>query len=117
MFPPPIFESGLFRTTKQAMEANFRSHAEATHNLNNYDTPGFRCRNTDFQAMMNDLAGQTPKGAAFQAYLDDITPSQPVNVEQQLARLAQSSMENDALTRILNKQYSSLRQAIFEGKR
>jgi flagellar basal body rod protein FlgB len=114
---PEVFQQGLFQTAKQAMQASWQSHQEATHNLNNYDTPGFRAQNTDFRSLLLASDGEPPKGDAFRAYLEDVNPSQPVNVDRELARLAECSMETDAYTRILNKQYSSLRQAISEGKR
>lgn len=117
MFPSPIFDNGLFRDAKLAMEANQRTQAEVAHNLNNYDTPGFRPRHTDFHALLNELQADPPKGEAFQAYLEEVSPPEPLNVEQELARLSQCSMEHDAFTRILNKQYSNLRSAIYEGKR
>lgn len=114
---PAIFHSGLFHTVKQAMEASWLSHREATHNLSNYDTPEYRVRHTDFHALLLEQDTNPPKGDAFRAYLEDVAPRQTMNVDRELARLAECSMENDALTRILNKQYSNLRQAISEGRR
>lgn len=111
------FHTGLVAATRRAMEANWRGHQETVHNLNNYDTPGFRPQHTDFRAVLEGLSQDNPKGAAFQAYLEDVTPRAEMNVDRELAQLAEGSMTADALTRILNKQYSGLRQAIFEGKR
>jgi len=114
---PPIFHSGLFHTAKQALEASWLGHREATHNLSNFDTPGYRVRHTDFHTLLLGQEAEPPKGDAFRAYLEDVAPLQSMNVDRELARLAECSMQSDALVRILNKQYSNLRQAISEGRR
>ncbi|MCW5865680.1 MAG: hypothetical protein KIS61_00320 [Candidatus Eremiobacteraeota bacterium] len=115
-----FFNSGVVASSKLAMEASWRSYAEASHNLSNADTPGYRPTYTDFKSVLleKQSAEMPPKGEVFQAYLQDLKPqSEEVSLERELSRLSQASMDADALTKILNQQYSGLRSAIYEGKR
>lgn len=116
-----LFNSGSLQTSKTALEAAWKTHTEAAHNLNNADTPGYRAQQTDFKSLLLEMQDSEapPKGEAFEAYLNDVQPKQlqEVNVDRELARLSQASMDADALTKILNQQYSRLRAAIYEGKR
>lgn len=114
-----LFNSGSLATSKAALEASWKTHAEAAHNLNNADTPGYQAQHTDFKAMLLEKQdGMPAKGEAFQAYLADVQPKgEELNVDRELSRLSQASMDADALTKILNQQYSRLRAAIYEGKR
>jgi flagellar basal body rod protein FlgB len=115
-----LFNSGSLETSKTALEAAWKTHSEAAHNLNNADTPGYKAQQTDFKSLLLNLQdAQGPeKGEAFEAYLSEVQPKlEEVNVDRELARLSQASMDADALTKILNQQYSRLRAAIYEGKR
>ncbi|MFN8613166.1 MAG: hypothetical protein U0931_36850 [Vulcanimicrobiota bacterium] len=115
-----LFNSGSLQTSKTALEAAWKTHSEAAHNLNNADTPGYKAQQTDFKSLLLEMqdAEGPPKGEVFQAYLDEVQPKQEeLNVDRELARLSQASMDADALTKILNQQYSRLRAAIYEGKR
>ena len=112
-----LFNSGSLATSKAALDASWKTHAEAAHNLNNSDTPGFKVQHTDFKALLLEKQqGMPEKGEAFQAYLAEVQPKvEDLNVDRELARLSQASMDADALTKILNQQYSRLRSAIYEG--
>jgi len=110
-----IGQSQLALLTKMALEANSRSHQECIHNLNNYDTPNFKARHTNFREQLEGV--EQDRGSAFQAYKEEVQPTPPLDIDAELARLSQSSMERDALVQILNSQYSKLRTAIYEGRR
>ncbi|MBN9419942.1 hypothetical protein ABS71_00340 [bacterium SCN 62-11] len=115
-----LFNSGSLATSKAALDASWKTHTEAAHNLNNADTPGFKAQHTDFKAILLEKQdeGMPAKGEGFEAYLQDLRPEgQELNVDRELSRLSQASMDADALTKILNQQYSRLRAAIYEGKR
>ncbi|MBS2040842.1 hypothetical protein JST97_37995 [bacterium] len=116
-----LFNSGSLQTSKTALEAAWKTHAEAAHNLNNADTPGYKAQQTDFKSLLLGLQDSEtePKGEVFQAYLNDVQGPklEELNVDRELARLSQASMDTDALTKILNQQYARLRAAIYEGKR
>ncbi|MEW6278097.1 MAG: hypothetical protein AB1758_05700 [Candidatus Eremiobacterota bacterium] len=105
---------------RQGLEAAWRTHREAAHNLANLDTPGFSSRETDFKSLLMEErpGGAPPRGAAFEAYLRDVAGARPgVNVEAELARLSQAGLEHAALVEMLNGRYAKLRTAITEGKR
>jgi flagellar basal body rod protein FlgB len=105
----------LVDTTKRAMMANFRQHQEVVHNLTNYDTEGFRPRKSDFHSRYLELS--EPPSQAFEAYLEDLQPQVDFDIDAEMTRLSQTSMEQEALVKILNAQYSKLRSTIFEGRR
>lgn len=114
-----IFNSGLVASSKAALDASWKTYAQASNNLNNADTPGYRPAYTDFKAILLEKLDQIPpKGEVFQAYLQDLRPQfEEVNLDCELSRLSQASMDSDALTKILSQQYSGLRSVIYEGRR
>jgi len=115
-----VFNSGTVASAKTALDASFKTYAEVSHNLSNADTPGYRPVYTDFRSVLLEKQGQEmpPKGEVFQAYLQDLDPQgQEVNLDRELSRLSQASMDADALTKILNQQYAGLRSVIYEGRR
>lgn len=115
-----VFNSGLVASSKTALDASWKTYTEASHNLNNADTPGYKPVYTDFKSVMLDKQNQEmpPKGEVFQAYLQDLSPQgEEVNLDRELSRLSQASMDADALTKILTQQYSGLRSVIYEGRR
>ena len=105
-------------TIKQALEAARLTQKEVNHNLANLDTPGYASHNTDFKALLLQSKQDLPvRGKPFQAYMEDIGQQTPgVNVEAELARLSQTSLEHSALITLLNQSYSDIRSAINEGK-
>ena len=104
---------------KQSLDAAQLTHQEVGQNLANVDTPGYKSRETDFKTLMLEAKGDKPeKGRAYQAYLEEIANNQGgVNVERELARLSQASMEQAASVRLLSGYYTNLKNAISEGKR
>ena len=104
---------------KQALEATRLTHQEVSHNLSNMDTPGYVSHTTDFRSALLEARGEgaPAHGKPFEAYLEDVGQKSPgVNVEAELARLSQTSLDQSALVTLLNQNYSDLRSAIREGK-
>lgn len=115
-----IFNSGLVASSKAALDASWKTYAQVSQNLNNADTPGYKPGYTDFKSLLLEKLNpeMPPKGEVFQAYLQDLRPqSEEMNLDRELSRLSQASMDADALTKILSQQYSGLRSVIYEGRR
>ena len=107
-------------TIKKALEATDKTHQEVSHNLANLDTPGYVSKVTDFKGQLLDSkdGSEVAHGKPFEAYMDEAGARRPgVDVEGELGRLAQSSMEQSALVRLLSDRYAEIRMAITEGKR
>ena len=104
---------------KQTLESSHLTHQEVGQNLANVDTPGYRSHETDFKTLLLEARDDKPeRGRPFDAYLEEVSESKPgVNVERELARLSQASLEQAAAVRLLSTYYSQLRLALTEGKR
>ena len=115
-----IFRGSYPDTLKSVLQAASQTHAETARNLANLDTPGYRGKTTDFRELLLEPrpVEAPPRGAAFEMYLDDIGANpEGVNLEQELARMSQASLDQAAAVQLLSKRYSMLSQAISEGKR
>lgn len=117
---------------EQALVARSRRAEVLANNLANADTPGYKARDVDFQAMLNkateatqalsmskthdshmDLSGQDPSSELLYR-----TPHQPsidgntVDSQQEQSRFMRNAMDFQASFQFLNSKFSGLTKAI-----
>lgn len=115
-----MFKTGDVDSLKRGLEAVWRTHREVTQNLANVDTPGYVARDTDFRALLvredHSRAGQ-PSTTGFDPFTSDLAEKTPgVNIEKEMARLSQATLEQASLVKLLSSRYQGLLTAIREGK-
>lgn len=115
-----VFKAGGMEALKQGLEATWRTHREVTQNLANVDTPGYVARRTDFRSLLvggpGELAGAERSEGLELFVQDQAQGARGVNVEEEMARLSQSTLEQAALVRLLSSRYQGLMTAIREGR-
>lgn len=115
-----IFRGSYPDALKSVLQAASLTHAEVSKNLANLDTPGYQGKHTDFRELLLEQRpdGAPPHGAGFDAYLEEIGQgAEGANLEAELARLSQATLDQAAAVQLLSRRYSLLSQAISEGKR
>lgn len=122
-----LFEGPIQHVARGLDHANHR-HELLSQNIANLDTPGYQSRDLLFEEHLSPLLKRAaPAGArdvpaagpdarpARVVYADD-GPVKPngndVNVDSQMARLAENTLFHHTLTQILAGQFALLRQAI-----
>jgi flagellar basal-body rod protein FlgB len=121
---PNVLFDPTMRGLASALTLHQRRHEVLASNLANIETPGYRARELDFQAALEEAfapAGAEPPGARVPEIKDD--PAAPpradgntVDVDLQMAKLGVNGGRYVALSRILGHRIALLRQAI-EGAR
>ena len=117
---------------EQALVARGRRAEVLANNLANADTPGFKARDVDFQAMLNK-ATEASQGLAMERThashmdvsgsggSDDLlyrTPHQPsidgntVDAQQEQTRFMRNAMDFQASFQFLNSKFSGLTKAL-----
>lgn len=117
---------------EQALTARSRRAEVLANNLANADTPGFKARDVDFQAML-DKATESTQGLAMSRTHDshlDVSgsglsqellyrvPHQPsidgntVDAQQEQTRYMRNAMDFQASFQFLNSKFSGLKKAI-----
>lgn len=105
-----------------------QSHKLVSNNLANASTPGYRATDVSFknylQESMNMGQPQPLKSNARHLASESRTASGtnheieetgPVNLEQEMMKLARNSVEYQYMVTLLNKKFASLKLAINEG--
>ena len=115
---------GIFGSVIQglgtALDVYQARHRVLAENVANSETPGFRARDLDFasalaHAFERDGAGEAPAGAAEPVVDTRATvklDGNSVDLDTEMARLSENTMKEVALTRILSRQFQSLKLAI-----
>lgn len=116
----------------QALEARVKRAEVLANNLANADTPGFKARDVDFQAMMQQAHKQVSglqMSRTDEAHMDTSpgasgvellyrNPEQPsidgntVDSQQEQSRFMRNAMDFQASFQFLNSKFSGLRKAI-----
>lgn len=116
----------------QALEARVKRAEVLANNLANADTPGFKARDVDFRAMMQqaqEQVGGMQMARTHHAHLDtspagvgaDLlyrNPDQPsvdgntVDSQQEQSRFMRNAMDFQASFQFLNSKFAGLRKAI-----
>jgi flagellar basal-body rod protein FlgB len=122
----------LFDTTLSALERGIayatRRHEVIARNVANMETPGYRAEDVVFDDALRPLMASmpaqplggllpgAPAGRPVQLiYSEDAPPGDngnDVQLDKQMARLAENAMFHNALVQILAGQINSLKQAI-----
>ena len=110
-------------------------HRVISENLANVETPGYRARDLDFRATLEQAftpqparAGGEPIAIADlgidarpQVVIDRSTPikvdGNSVDVDHEMARLSENAIRITALSRMLARHYEGLKSAIEGGRR
>lgn len=115
-----LFQAGDMHALKRGLEAAWRTHQEVSQNLANVDTPGYVSKKTDFRTYLVGGPGHEalpPPGEGLDFFLEEQGRRIPgVNVEEEMARLSQTSLEQAALVQLLSSRYQGLLTAIREGR-
>lgn len=110
----PIFVRQGLGDLKLGIEASWREQAESSHNLVNAETPGFEPKFTDFREAL--LSGGEGHGEGYRLFSEDFKGDHEFNLEAELNRLSQSALAHSAMTRVLIRRYSDLRNVMREGR-
>ena len=104
-----------------------RRHEVLTQNIANVETPGYRARDLVFEALLRPVrqVAADPGGAPLAAnpadrparvvYSADSAPNpdgNDVNLDRQMARLAENTLFHHALVQMLAGQFNALKQSI-----
>ncbi len=122
----PLFDPTL-QGLSNALTVHERRHRVLATNIANVETPGYRARDTDFRRALDQAfttagaPGTTdPMPAATRMHEDLEMPARAdgntVDIDLQMAKLADNTGRYAALARILGKRISLLRQAM-DGSR
>lgn len=104
------------------MDGSALKHKVITNNIANANTPGFKKSQVSFQQSLaqalqkGDLSEMTPEVRKI-TNTSLRTDGNNVDIEMELADLAQNNLYFDGLSRFLSSQISLLRHAITEGRK
>jgi flagellar basal-body rod protein FlgB len=137
----------LFSFTQQILELSLRTrgarHEILSANIANADTPGYRARDLDFNAVMEaalepgdvpaadreqrmDMIASSPLDIQSATYVpeypetshgEDRLDGNNVSLDRQMALLTENSLAYEAALTLLSRKLAGLRYAISEGKR
>ncbi len=121
----PVFDPTI-QGVSNAMTVHERRHRVLATNIANLETPGYRARETEFRRALEQAfspaaveTGQVPKDAT-RLHEDLEMPARAdgntVDLDLQMAKLADNTSRYAALARILGKRLALLRQAV-DGSR
>jgi flagellar basal-body rod protein FlgB len=125
-----LFDKAIDRLTT-GLEYTSRRHDVLTKNVANIETPGYRALDVSFDDYLSPLrAGSTDAGPIMLApgngggpgdprmrmvFAEDGTPridGNDVNLDRQMARLAENTLRNATLVQILSSRLATVKQAI-----
>lgn len=121
----PMFDPTI-QGVSNALTVHERRHRVLATNIANLETPGYRARDTDFRRALAQAfspsaveTGEVPKEAT-RLHEDLEMPARAdgntVDLDLQMAQLADNTSRYTALSRILGKRLALLRQAV-DGSR
>ncbi len=120
---PSDLSDPIINGLARAMAVHQRRHEVLAANIANVDTPGFRARETDFRAALEqafDAAETRATPRPGRVVEDTSTPPRAdgntVDLDLQMAKLSENTGTYQTLARILGKRFGLLRHAI-EGTR
>lgn len=106
-----------------ALTAAGLRHRVLAHNLANANTPGFKRFRVEFESRLAAAlaAGQDPAGVTPAVVRETGSRSRPdgnnVDVELEMAQLAENQLWQAALVRQVSEHFARLRTVIYEGRR
>ena len=111
-----IFSKHDLSHLKMGLEVSWRERMESSNNLVNAETPDFEAKDTDFRSILMSGADQAQRGEAYRMYLESLQLENEFNLESEMKRMSQASLESQAYGRVLSKRYSDLRNVMREGR-
>ncbi len=104
--------------------ASFR-HQLLAHNIANVDTPGFKRSGTDFAQAMSEAMNAADRDERINAAPRVVTEADTsvrndgnnVDIEREMAEMAENNLLYNAMSQLLSKRYAQLRTVINEGRR
>jgi len=134
-----MIKTQVMDVVQKAMDGSAFRHTAITNNIANVNTPGYKKLEVSFQDALSEALEQnqlelkknSPKHLALKMSLDDPqlvqtrtntqttlrTDGNNVDVDIELAALAENNLYFNSLAQLLSSQISLLRQSITEGKR
>ncbi len=123
--PKDILLGPTLEGVAAALTVHSRRHAVLATNVANLETPGFRAVDTDFRHLLQraftDQVATAPLPAPQETLIPDTSvppraDGNTVDLDLQMAKLADNTSRYSALTRILGKRLALVRTAI-DGSR
>lgn len=130
-----MFKTNTINLLEKAMNGGVLRHSIITNNLANVNTPGFKRSDVSFRSTLDDVMKPTlklkttklkhletrevkcePAVVNFQE-TSMRNDGNNVDVDMELAALAENTLYINSLTQFLSSQLALLRQSITEGRR
>ncbi|MGI6457151.1 MAG: flagellar basal body rod protein FlgB [bacterium] len=138
MFIGKLFDSTTLTVLKKGIEGTNLRHEAISNNIANVDTPQYQRAVVDFETQLRralrgqDVTGQRSHPAHFviggpkevaqvtaRIDIDDETRFRPdrnnVNIDQEMANLAQNTARNLQFTELLTRRYAGMRTVIMSA--
>lgn len=130
-----MINTQLINLLEKAMDGSTLRHSALANNLANVNTPGYKRSDVSFRASLAEAIGtQLPLKKTSPLHLNNLAQhSAPefisdtqtslrndgnnVDVDVELATMAENNLYFNSLAQLLSSQLSVLRQAIAEGRR
>lgn len=116
--------SPTIRVLERGLDVASTRHQVLANNIANVDTPGFKRSGVDFAQAMADAmrtiagSGQAPSAKIVTEESTVLrNDGNNVDIEREMAELAENSLTYDAMAQLLGKRYAQLRTVINEGRR
>jgi flagellar basal-body rod protein FlgB len=111
------------RSLEQGLRAASLRQQVIAHNIANVQTPGFKRSRVDFEAQLSQAIsdGQSPDSVEPTVVQEVDVVGRPdgnnVDIEAEMARMAENQIWYAALTRQISDQFARLRMVIYDGRR
>ncbi|MCR4440981.1 MAG: flagellar basal body rod protein FlgB [Peptococcaceae bacterium] len=132
-----MFKTKLFDLLEKAMEGSALKNTVTSNNISNVNTPGYKRKDVDFKAELKKSIDSENKielirtrskhlpgtecGAAFEvAEIKETSlrrDGNNVDIDMELASLAENNIYFNGLAQLLSSQLSLLKHTISEGRR
>lgn len=117
---------------RAALDLRWRRHEVLAHNVANADTPGYKPKDLEFQAVLQDamtaeptpspaiaMAGTRPAPLAEQEVVEradtlDTLDENWVDTDREMARIADNSVQYNAAMEVLRRRYGMVRGVITD---
>ncbi|MFH0810028.1 MAG: flagellar basal body protein [Pseudomonadota bacterium] len=103
---------------EKALDIRLSRHNLIAANLANMDTPGYRALDFSFEAELSRALAEDPVriGDLAEPSVVPATMAEgPVDLDRENTRLAENTLNHDALTKLMSKKFDLLKYAISEG--
>ncbi len=108
-------------TLSKALDALSLRHEVISDNIANANTPGFKARSVQFEDELKAAISRGDPDSARIRVLEDRLEVRPdgssVDIDLEMARLSETALVYDALTRLVSERFELLKNAISEGRR